>query len=131
MTDAAKLEEIDRVVREVEDALANAVAEDAMPWFREKLRTLLLPEPKPDAVKVLAGKFDPEARMRGAFRELLEAAEECASNGYIVFMRPDADNVNGWQQQLYILPQSAGLAYPSAIHAAGGRIVFGEDRDGQ
>lgn len=59
--------------------------------------------------------FDPSAHMEVPFRQFLEAAEHCASKGYLVFMRPDdAQTSKGkWAQQLIILPASACLVTPT------------------
>ena len=56
------------------------------------------------------GAFNPAAHMEAPFRAFLAAAEECAEQGFMVFMRPDKESAGGWTQKLFILPQSAILA---------------------
>jgi len=54
--------------------------------------------------------FDPKTRMAAPFRAFMEAAEDCAAHGYLVFIRPDDARQSGWAQQIYIIEEGAQLA---------------------
>ncbi len=54
---ARYIDTVDRVAREVKDALCNAVADDAKPWFHGALSTIMLPD-EPDAKAVLMKALD-------------------------------------------------------------------------
>lgn len=69
--------------------------------------------------------FDPAQHMQGPFSDFLAAARDCAENGFVVVMRPDQTG-DGWEQQLFIFPESSVLARKSEGHAALSSVRGGE-----